>query len=261
MLHRWNHGGYHVTGTTRRNESASLGTRQLDLSKNIPTQWLMDDWSGFDVAVLCAASQGEANCKAHPEATSFVNITQTLALARLLAESGCFVIFMGSSHVFDGSRPLFHPGDPICPQGEYGRQKAAPEDAILKMGGAVIRSTKVFHKDLHILQAWRRDDYVSGTAFTNLYLSPVSLDAFCTTIERVAESRKSGIWHVSAPDQINYSQVAHLAGLEKQVRHEPVPPGLMDKVPLFSSLDASLTTDCFGIEFEPSAEVVRKALA
>jgi len=215
-----------------------------------------------DAAVICAAITNQDQCRRDPVGSRDVNVVRTARLARQLAAVGTFVVFISSNQVFDGSRPRRRADEPVCPKTEYGRQKAEAEAAVLNLGDrcAVVRLTKVFFRELAILNSWRAELKANRAIhpFSDYFCSPVPLTFVTESIWRVAESQSGGIWHVSASEDVSYADIAWR--LAKQGGYDinlvcptKAPPGSVEHLPNFTTLDATRLEETFHLK-TPSME-------
>jgi dTDP-4-dehydrorhamnose reductase len=205
----WGAAGHPVAATALQPPAGADGIQPLDLGRS------SDAWPVLpqsDAAVLCAGITSLQQCRDNPEATRYVNVTQTLALARQLADRGCFVVYISSNLVFDGLRPMSRADEPRRPATEYGRQKADVEIGLSQLGerAAVVRLTKVFHRGLPLVRGWieslRRGQPI--TAFVDLVCSPISAEATVRAIAAIAERQLPGIWQLSGSGEISYAGIA-----------------------------------------------------
>ncbi|MBI5629542.1 MAG: SDR family oxidoreductase [Elusimicrobia bacterium] len=88
-----------------------------------------------DAVFLPAANPHVDYCESHPEETRRVNIDGSLNVLRCCRRHGCKMVFFSSDYVFDGLRGPYAEKDSVSPINEYGRQKAAVEEEMLKEAG------------------------------------------------------------------------------------------------------------------------------
>jgi dTDP-4-dehydrorhamnose reductase len=164
------------------------------------------------VAVLCAGSAQIEECEKNPEKTRLVNVAGLSALADILMSRRVFVVFLSSSTVFDGTLPFRKPEDTVAPRTEYGRQKVAMEQFLLKSSrpSAIIRLTKTLSPDFPLIRKWARQlrDGEPIHPFYDMTMSPVSLTFVTGVLYRLLENRASGVWHVSGNLDITYEAAA-----------------------------------------------------
>jgi dTDP-4-dehydrorhamnose reductase len=248
--------GHEVLGTTRR-EQAAASHMYLDLSSD-PAKW--PALSSCDIMVICAAVNGFAACRQSPELSQRVNVDAAEALARRALESGGRVVFLSTSAVFDGTRPLARPAWPVSPTTEYGRQKAEAERRLLALGGAiaVVRLTKVVWPEMPLLvdcrQSLLRGEPIKG--FADLRMAPVAADSTATALERIIDSTLNGILHISGAEDVTYLQAAQWLAEELNAPSELIQAssarsaGLPDaERPLHTTLD--MTRECRELGLEP----------
>ena len=182
-------------------------------------------------------------------ATRHINVTQTLQLARRLAARGCFVVFISSNLVFDGSKPRRAAAEPACPKTEYGRQKAEAEAGLVALvaPAGIVRLTKVFHSQMPLVRGWMKS-LREGQAiqpFTDLICSPITFNATIQTIAAVAERQLSGLWQLSGSADISYAGIATFVARRAECEASLVQPtvsrGLVnfEHLPPHSTLDAT----------------------
>lgn len=199
--------GEAVVETTRRPQSIAPGRVPLDLARD-PSGW--EPPPGVRLAFLCAAVSGLEACCRDPVGSRAVNVEHTARLASALAERGAFAVFPSTSQVFDGTSARRPAADPVCPRGEYGRQKAEAEARLLAMGAAVVRLTKVVRPDMPLLAGWVRAlrAGVPIRPLRDLVMAPVSLAFAATALARIGLARRAGIAQVSATRDVTYEAVA-----------------------------------------------------
>src|SRR4051794_15711916 len=86
--------GAHFIATTRRADRMGPDRPFLDLTQPL------DDWrppSGIRAACIFAAVARLQACEADPAWSSFINVTQTLALTERLLDSGAAVLFLSTN--------------------------------------------------------------------------------------------------------------------------------------------------------------------
>lgn len=162
-------------------------------------------------AYLCAAVTNMKACEDDPASTAEINVIGTLETLRWLAVQGTPAVFLSSSQVFDGESPAPDEDAPTHPRNAYGRQKRSVELAIEKedLPCAVLRLTKVLApRPIGLFKDWyealRRGEPI--TAARNLPLSPISVEDVAHVAQLICGH--GGIWHLSAKDEILYSDAA-----------------------------------------------------
>ncbi len=132
-----------IIGTSRRNNQKyyHLDLLRPDISKIpfIETQ--------HTEALILAAVPRIEQCASDPITTNKINVDGTLKLIRELHQRGIKPIFVSTDYVFDGAKGYYTENDTVCPNTEYGRQKAVVEEEIQKICGdnyLIIRIGKTF---------------------------------------------------------------------------------------------------------------------
>lgn len=169
----------------------------------------------YGCAYLCAAVTDMRACESEPEGSRRVNVTNTLALVRRLAEQGAHLVFFSSGQVFDGETPSPDEGAPTNPKNVYGAQKVEVEEAIGREGlpVGVLRLTKVLAAEpAGLFKAWlaalRRGEPI--VAATNMALAPVSTADAAAAAIALGTGRRVGLWHLSSADELDYHAAARL---------------------------------------------------
>lgn len=194
-----------------------LATSRLLTSERLALDLAADpqDWRlprGVTTAFLCAAETKLDACDTEPLRTASINVSRTADLAGQLVSRGAFVVYPSSNLVFDGSRAIYRPDDPLTPLTEYGRQKAAAEEKLAGLGEgvAIVRLTKVLHPGMGLFRDWKasllRGEVIRP--FGNLFISPLSPAFVARALRAIAERKLSGITQLSGDRQISYADCA-----------------------------------------------------
>ncbi len=253
--------GQPVIATSRTEPAPS--TIHLDLESG--------EWPSFPKcigAVVCAAVTRQDLCRQNPQGTRKINVVRTLELARRLADSGAFVVFLSTNHVFDGNEVCQLADAPVSPRTEYGRQKAEAEAGFTGLGSqtAIVRLTKVFHPKLPLLLSWERELSAEHPirAFSDYYCSPILLSQIVTGITRIATEKRPGIWQFSGPDDVSYAQLAQWYARawhkESLVTSGPTPSGMLEHLPAHTTLDASRAANELSLQFRPAEQILSDSI-
>ena len=203
--------GQAVIETTRRSDTISAKRVYLDLSEDV-SHWRPP--CPVSVAYLCAANASLEHCRRYPAQSAEVNVRNTLLLAKILAADGTFITFPSTSLVYDGSIPFRKDDDPVCPDIEYGRQKAEAERQISQLGDsvAVVRLAKVLGPNFTLFSKWAEAMRSGETIhpFADMYLSPIPLSCAVTVFRLVSELRLPGIFQLSGNRDVSYAEAAYL---------------------------------------------------
>jgi dTDP-4-dehydrorhamnose reductase len=221
----------------------------------------------LSAAILCAGVTSVDLCRAEPERTARINVHGMIALARALADQGVFVVFPSSNMVFDGARPHRREEEPTCPRTEYGRQKVRVEEALatLAPSTAVVRFTKILGSEMPLIRGWI-DALRAGREiypFFDMVMAPVT-HAFATeALAKIVEERQSGVFHVSARQDVSYAEVARRLARRLEVSPRLVVPvssqtrGLTaEVVPAHTTLDATRLRTVLGMESPDAWDVI-----
>lgn len=259
--------GFDVAATTRRQDRITADRPFLDLAQPV------DEWpipGGLVAACFCAAIARLADCARDPEGSARVNVGGTVALADRLLARGVPVLFLSTDKVFDGSIPLVPADTPTCPVSEYGRQKAAAEAALgerMRDGApvSILRLAKVVSPGMELLRQWIGSLRTGKPirAFDDMMMAPTPVALVAEAIERLLSEPTAGIFQLTGPQDIAYSQVAlHLA------RRIGADPALVEAVSAYSAglppgstaphttLDSSALRQRFGIVAPDALEVI-----
>jgi dTDP-4-dehydrorhamnose reductase len=259
--------GHEILATTRRPERVAPNRPPLDLVGPV------DDWPippGIDAVCLCAAIARLNDCAKDPEGSAQVNVTGITSLADRLLARGIPVLFLSTDKVFDGSRAHVPAETPPCPVSEYGRQKAAAEAALVAQmqrgaPAAILRLAKIVSPGMELLRQWIAHLAAGNTirAFHDMRMAPTPVALVAAAIERLMAEPQAGIFQLTGPRDIAYSEIAlHLA--EKL----GADPDLVEKVSAYSAglppgstaphttLDSSALRERFGIVVPDAAVVI-----
>jgi len=205
-LHRQ---GRTPVATTRHTDRVSADRPFLDLSDDRAAWQLPAD---IDVAYLCAAMTGLQACEDDPEGTRAINVDAIVALADRLHGAGARVIFLSTNQVFNGTLAHPEPDTPTAPLSAYGRQKADAERGILALGdgAAVVRLTKVFAAAPPLFGGWLETLGNSARIepFSDMKMAPLMMDDVCAVLCRMGAAGATGIYQLSAAEDIAYADAA-----------------------------------------------------
>jgi dTDP-4-dehydrorhamnose reductase len=254
--------GYSVTATSRRRG----GQIVLDLAEVARTG--AADLPDCDVAFLCAAMSGYAECRSDEALACAVNVEAPAAIARALRGCGAQLVLLSTNGVFDGEQPFRSAADEPDGATVYGRSKAAAEVALRAAcpDAAILRLTRVFVPAEPLLAGWaeRLRAREPVEAFADMVAAPVAADHAAAALLAIARRRMSGIRQLSARREVSYLEIAqHIA------RRVGASPDLVRPVaaaargigPGEAPRHASLACDDFGLEPIEPFDVVDAVLS
>ena len=121
----------------------ALGRAELDLSDpaldlDAAVAEAIADFAP-DAVVNASGYTAVDRAEAEPDAAMRLNGDAPAAMARACAAAGAIpFVHVSTDYVFDGRGGPYREGDPIAPQGMYGRSKAAGEAAVRAAGGRAV---------------------------------------------------------------------------------------------------------------------------
>jgi len=206
--------GRDALATTRRPHDGVTGRISLDLAGDL-TGW--SPLPRTEAACIFAAVARLADCAADPVASAHINVTQTLALVQRLIDRGIYVLFLSTNQVFDGRAPHVPADAPTAPVSEYGRQKARAEAALralMERGAplAILRLAKVISPQTVLLREWTAALGAGNPirSFHDMTMAPTPVETVAEAIEALLSARASGVFQLTGPRDIAYSDVGLL---------------------------------------------------
>ena len=191
---------------TSRNHDAP---HHLDLAES-PEKWNIP--SGIENAIICASVTGIARCESNPKVTRQINVHATKDLIQRLSGIGATITFLSSNLVFAHDAIAPSESSTPNPASEYGRQKLAIEEFLLSSfpSSRIVRPTKVVSSSMPLFLKWIGSlaHGQSIEAFLDLHFSPIALPLLAEWVMRIAQGKKSGVFHLSAADSISYADAA-----------------------------------------------------
>ena len=248
--------GETVLETTHLLDTLSDHRVFLDMTQDI-SEWRPPE--PVSVAVICAAATSLERCRTQPEQSALFNVHNTVAVAKKLVANDAFVVFPSTNLVFDGSVPFREAEDVVCPQTEYGWQKAETERQLLASGDStsVVRFTKVLGPNMPLLKGWiealQNNEVIHP--FSDMVMAPVPLSFAVHVLHRITELRRPGIVQVSGKEDVTYAQVARHIAQRIGASPDLVQPmksteaGLqLEAVPSYTTLDTTRLRMELGME-------------
>lgn len=216
-------------------------------------------------------------CARDPRGTAEVNVVGTMRVVDDLVGHGIVPVFASSDAVFDGSRGMWTEVDAINPTLTYGRQKAEVERYLLERTGAglVLRLGKVVAttgdaNDMLSDWAGKLESGVEIRCAHDQVISPLAVEDAVTAFVGLAESGRSGLYHVCGPKPV--SRLDFLQTFAQEIaRHRKLDPRITscslrdfrfaEPRPLNNSMFARKACAALGREFDDYGVICRKAAA
>jgi dTDP-4-dehydrorhamnose reductase len=212
-------------------------------------------------AYICAGVTQLKTCEQDPNGSARINVSGTLSLIQSLMAKGAFVVFLSSNQVFNGLKPHMEPFESPSPLSEYGKQKAAVEEALKNDLDtvAIVRLTKVLGPN-SILSEWYRSlqNQMPIYPFMDMMMSPIALKTVISIISLIGTMRKGGIWQISGEEDISYATAAEWLAeaikADKKLIHacSTLDSDLyIKKYPPYTTLSTERLRNDFGVEIPP----------
>ncbi len=243
-----------VYDTTRRRGLVSDHRPFLDLATEEIDRSLLPD---ADIVFFCAAIVSFATCRENSALARRVNATNPVSLARRLVASGTRVVLLSTSAVYDWSAPRAPADRPPCPLTKYGEFAAQAERGFAELGPAtsILRLTKLLTPDSSLFADWisRLAGRKEVVAFSDLHISPISINDAIDALLAIAGETSGGIFQVSGAGDISYHDAAVRLALRLGVDPDLVGAqraadvGIpRNEIPRFASLDTTRITKLTG---------------
>jgi dTDP-4-dehydrorhamnose reductase len=209
---------WQVLGTycTKACQLTGVELIRLDLCEPSQVQELFTTWQPN--AVIHAAAQSQPNfCQLNPEVSQAVNVTASLTLANLCAETGIPLLFTSTDLVFDGQNAPYLESAPVSPLSLYGEQKVAAEVGILTrhptaticrmplMFGAAPTAVSFLQPFLKTLRAGE-----PLSLFEDEYRTPVSGATAAAGLLLMLKQHVQGIIHLGGSERLSRYQFGQI---------------------------------------------------
>lgn len=188
---------------------------------------------GYEAVVIAAAAPNIAYCQGNPGLAYQVNVLGTLELARQVAERGMQVIWFSSDYVFNGVDGDYADDAPLCPNTEYGRQKAEVELRLPELTDnyLILRLSKTY--GLKKNDATLLDEIASKLRGGQLLraahdqrFAPTLIDDVVQLVHLLQQRRARGLYNLCCPQSWSRFEVARLLAEKLQVADRVVPVAL-----------------------------------
>jgi len=257
-----------VWSTTRRQPS---GPRELHLDFDAPIGRFSIP-EGIRSACIFVTVARLAACEADPNASGFVNISQTMALVDRLAANGIYTLFLSTNQVFDGESPHVRADAPVSPRSEYGRWKAETErllHARMEAGDpiGILRLAKVVSPGMASLSIWKKALVAGRTIhpFSDMRMAPTPIDIVASLIAQMMQDCSPFIAQLSGPRDITYAEAGRF--LASRIGADPrlvEPVSACDAgmprgaTPRHTTLDSSAIASKYGSTVPDAFEVIAR---
>lgn len=272
---------YHVLG--RRKAVATFNRRPVDggvpfdaRSMRLADVVLKQHHGLTHAFILLGITEIDA-CARDQAGSAEINITGTKRIIDDLLAHGIVPVFASSDAVFDGTRGMWAENDPVNPVLTYGRQKVEVERYVLARAGTglILRLGKVVGTtgDANDMLSDWADKLAGGAEIRcarDQVMSPLAVEDAVMAFIDLAESGRSGLFHVCAPDPV--SRLEFLETFARELaRHRKLEPRIVscslrdfqfaEARPLNNSMSARKVHAALGRELDDYRTICRKAAA
>lgn len=219
-----------------------------------------------DAVIHAAALTNVDECETNKEKAYIVNFLGSLNIAKSCRMVGCYVIYVSTDYIFDGSKGLYKEKDTPNPLNYYGLTKLLGEVSTLATSekNLVIRVSGLYghspsgKKNFGITALEKLVKGERVKAFVDQYLSPTYVPHLSYTIAKLIKSRPQGVLHIAGERMSRYEFALLLSRKLGADESLVIPISITSftfkaKRPLDSSLDTSKATS-LGLGL-PSQEV------
>ncbi len=162
------------------------------------------------VVVHLAAMADVGTAERNPQVATDVNATATETIARFCQRHWARLVFVSTEYVFDGRNGPYRENDPPSPNTQYGRTKFEAEQAVaaLSSSWSILRTSIVYGwpaPGRRNFVPWLVERLRNGEAYhapTNVDRSPVYVEHLVDGIERLVETKDTGVHHVAGRDWV-----------------------------------------------------------
>ena len=146
-----------------------------------------------NIVIHCAAIAKFINAEKQPINTIDTNIIGTCNIVKACAEYNIKMIYISTSHVFDGEQGNYKSTDKVNPLTKYAKSKVAGEMATL-----------IYDNSLVIRTEFCEETFPFDVAFTDKFSSKEYIDILAPEIVKKCISDQIGICHVGGPRRSFY---------------------------------------------------------
>lgn len=146
-----------------------------------------------DIFIHCAAIAKFAEAEKHPFDTININIQGTINVVQACMLSNTKLIFISTSHVFDGEQGNYKSTDKTNPLSKYAKSKVAGE-----------MTTLIYENSLVIRTEFCEETFPFEIAYVDKFSSKEYIDIIAPKIAEKCLSPQTGICHVGGPRRSFY---------------------------------------------------------
>ncbi len=190
--------------TTRRNTKLLEKSIYFNLQENninfMPTN-----------VFVCTGISDINFCEKYPKKTWNLNVKLTLDLLKKFYKLGSHITYLSSEMVFNDefqNPDIYSTKKPIT---QYGKQKSKIENEIMSLGKSItiFRMSKVVSINYNFFYKWMENikNKKLIEAFSNYYLSPISLDY---TVRNILKENLNGVVHLTGEKNVSYYEFAKI---------------------------------------------------
>lgn len=170
----------------------SPSRQELDLSSIDRVIKFFEDESP-QIVIHCAACTDLPGSQSKPEMAIRDNVIATSNVVLACAETGSRLVFISTSHVFDGRKGDYAPDESINPLGNYAKSKAASELV-----------ARMYENSLTIRVEFFGTDFPYDVAFDDKFATKLYSDQIAPMILAESLSDKRGVMHLDIPKRSIY---------------------------------------------------------
>ncbi len=224
------------------------------------------------VAVICSSLCQIDRCYRERALSFLINVEKTRQLIDDLADWNARIVFLSTSHVFDGEAGPHDENSPTCPISEYGRQKLAIERYLEAhpIRSLILRLDKIVGsnpQESHLFTEWQALRIAGGPirCIQGQMLSPTLVDDVAKAVAAAVERNLTGLYHVANPEHFERAELARLfldsSGDSLEITEEPLEQfSFADQRPLKTWFDGSRFAAATALNFTPMRDVIQTFL-
>lgn len=146
-----------------------------------------------NIIIHCAAISKFKDVELNPKKALKTNIIGTCNITHACMNTDIKLIYISTSHVFDGKKGNYKPTDKINPLTKYAKTKAAGEHIVLIHNSSLVVRTEFCGRD-----------FPFDTAYTDKWSSKEYIDILIPKLLKICLSNKKGIYHLGGPRKSFY---------------------------------------------------------